>query len=498
MRTAALQLDDPRAQPAPADHATAPSRGLAGLSRLACHFLGVHRVEVALEDGDTRVVTELADVAATSPTLGILGDPPDSDGAPMPEGACIRVPLVTSGGREIGTLRAFGCARRTWGDAERSALQELAQAAVTELELHEQREGMRAASRIIAEQSERMREILDNTQQLVALVALDGSIQYGNEAWWSTLGMPPDAETAAWLRQRLDPASATRFDAARQRVLETEESDECEVVALSADHLPIDLALRLVPRYEAMHVTGVHVFGSDITERRRVERMKDQMVGIVSHELRTPIGAVQGALQLLTRLLPPSVGDKPRELLALASRNAQRLLALVNDLLDLERLETGQANIELQPVALDAAYAVAQDATAPLAERAGVTVHWDSGDAVVLADRDRLARVFINLVGNAIKFTPAGKEVRVDGTAEGAVWHLRVTDQGRGVPASERERIFERFSQVSRADATEKGGSGLGLTIARAIVQQHGGRIWVESEEGRGSVFHFTIPRLAG
>ncbi len=183
--------------------------------------------------------------------------------------------------------------------------------------------------------------------------------------------------------------------------------------------------------------------------------------------------------------------------MALAKRNADRLLSLVNDLLDLDRLEAGSAQFEPASLAMADVFQVVKDATTPLAERNGVRLEFGPGTLRAYADAKWLAHVVINLVGNAIKFTPEGGHVDVRCISEGAMVQVRIADTGRGIPADQVERIFERFAQVSRADATEKGGSGLGLAIAKAIVEQHGGRIWVESEVGKGTTFAFTLPAAA-
>jgi signal transduction histidine kinase len=398
------------------------------------------------------------------------------------------IPLVTSDGQTLGAFCAFDERPREWTAEELAVLRDLAQSAMTEIEL-------RFTSRLLEEQGEQLAQLLDNTSEIVARVAPDGTLRYANAACRRVVGDIPLGADTTWLREHLTAPSRVALDAAWNEALERGATSTIALTFLPDGRLPVEVELRLIASFTHGQLRAMRLFGRDVTESRRVERMKDQMIGIVSHELRTPIGAVQGALQLLERLLPTDIGAKERDLIALAKRNGERLLGLVNDLLDIERLEGGKAMFDMRDVNLAEVFAAAQDAVLPQAERAGVTLECADRGARVHGDPARLAQVAINLLGNAVKFSPRGGTVRVDAVDEGAHWRVRVADQGRGIPAADIDRVFERFAQVARTDASEKGGTGLGLTIARAIVLQHEGRIWVESEEGQGSTFQFTLPR---
>ena len=397
------------------------------------------------------------------------------------------MPLVTSDGQALGSFCAFDNKPHEWSEQDLQVLQDLAQAAMTEIEL-------RFAGRLLEEQGEQLRQLLDYTDELVARIGLDGALTYANGAWRRLLGEPSQPPRAGDLQSRVTSVGRALFDTAWADAQAGEPSDDLEV----GFHLPNGdtalVLLRLVPIVAQGQVRGVRIYGHDVTELRRAERAKDQVISLVSHELRTPIGAVQGAMQLIERLLPPPVPPKVQELVGLAKRNADRLLGLVNDLLDLDRLEAGSAPFEPRPLPLAELFGPVRDATAPQAEQAGVTLQLEPGATTVRGDRQWLSHVLINLVGNAIKFTPRGGTVCVSARRDAGVVELRVTDTGRGIPPEQVERVFERFAQVERKDASEKGGSGLGLAIAKAIVLQHGGRIWVESTVGRGTTFAFTLP----
>ncbi len=399
-------------------------------------------------------------------------------------------PLRGSEGETLGSLCVCDRSVREWTSTELDVLQDLAQAAMTEIELLR-------ATQLLRERGRELQSLLDTTDEFVARLSPRGDIQYANAALRRIIGAHPRLATPGGVFRILDPASRPLLEDAWRRVLALEASVDVALTLAPPGRPPVEVEARFEPNALSGSLKSIRFFGRDLTERRRIERMKDQMIGIVSHELRTPIGSVQGALQLLSRLLPADLPARERELIALASRNAERLLRLVNDLLDLERLESGAATVDRQNVALAEAFTAAQDATQPIADAAEVRLLWDAAGLRVSADADRVAQVVINLVGNAVKFSPRGGAVHVSALAQGEMCEVRVADEGRGIPPEDLDRVFERFAQVEHADAKQKGGTGLGLAIARAIVLGHGGRIWVESAVGRGSTFHFTLPLAA-
>lgn len=248
------------------------------------------------------------------------------------------------------------------------------------------------------------------------------------------------------------------------------------------------------PIVEDGRITGAVVTFRDVTERREVERLKDEFVAVVSHELRTPLTSIRGSLGLLAAGKLGEVSEKGRRMLEIAVQNTDRLVRLINDILDIERIESGRVTMELRPVDASELAHQAVDVMAAMAEKAGVRLYAWADRQPLEADPDRVLQVLTNLLSNAIKFSPAGGEVVLTVERGDGEVVFRVRDEGRGIPADRLESIFERFSQVDSSDAREKGGTGLGLAICRSIVQQHGGRIWVESAPGKGSTFTFTLP----
>lgn len=240
--------------------------------------------------------------------------------------------------------------------------------------------------------------------------------------------------------------------------------------------------------------TVVTVVVQDITDRRAVEKMKDEFISTVSHELRTPLTSIRGSLGLLASGKLGSLSDNGQRMLEIASANTDRLVRLINDILDVERMESGKVNLVKSPCNAAEVVRHAVDAVRSLAEREGMTIEVDAEPVSLVADSDRLVQVLTNLLGNAVKFSPAGSTTRVGARQHHRSVVFSVADQGRGIPADKVDSIFERFGQVDASDSREKGGSGLGLPICRSIVHHHGGNISVESESGRGSTFTFTIP----
>jgi PAS domain S-box-containing protein len=249
------------------------------------------------------------------------------------------------------------------------------------------------------------------------------------------------------------------------------------------------------PIREQGQVIGTVVTFRDIGERRAMERMKDEFVSVVSHELRTPLTSIRGALGLLTSGLVGALPEKGQRMLEIAVSNTDRLGRLINDILDIERMQSGKIVMQRQQCEVDALLTQATDEMRGMAEKAEVTLVVTPHRSLrVWADPDRIVQTLTNLLSNAIKFSPAGGTVWVGVTRQGEEAVVTVQDHGRGIPADKVASVFERFQQVDASDARAKGGTGLGLAICRNIVQQHGGRIWVESQLDAGSTFSFTLP----
>ncbi|HUP72003.1 MAG TPA: PAS domain S-box protein [Acidimicrobiales bacterium] len=239
----------------------------------------------------------------------------------------------------------------------------------------------------------------------------------------------------------------------------------------------------------------------DVTDRREVDRMKSEFIAVVSHEMRTPLTSIKGALGLVSGGATGSLSDTAQRMIEIAANNTDRLIRLVNDMLDLERIESGRITLVRRDVDLADLLRDAVAIMRPVAEREGVQIISEDADVDaprVLVDGDRIIQTVTNLLSNAVKFSPAGSCVRIrvdrhhdsDGRE---VVSVRVIDRGRGVPPEGANDIFVRFHQVDASDSRDKGGTGLGLAICKSIVDEHGGRIWMETTPGGGATCVFTL-----
>lgn len=255
---------------------------------------------------------------------------------------------------------------------------------------------------------------------------------------------------------------------------------------------PVDVALGAMDLPTGRHVVAVI---RDISERRRVESMKDAFVSTVSHELRTPLTSIAGSLGLLAGGAAGALPEKAARLVGIAHANSQRLVRLINDILDVEKLESGKVDFQMEPLDLRDVARRSIEGVKGYADQLNVALTLTPGDAApVRGDADRLIQVVTNLLSNAAKFSPTGGSVTVSVNPEARTARLSVQDQGPGIPDEFRARIFSKFAQADGTDARAKGGTGLGLSIAREIAERHGGRLWFESREGEGATFHLDLP----
>jgi PAS domain S-box-containing protein len=242
-------------------------------------------------------------------------------------------------------------------------------------------------------------------------------------------------------------------------------------------------------------IKGFFSMIEDITERKAVEQMKSEFISIASHEMRTPLTSIHGVVKLLCAGRLGELSESGAKMADMALRNSDRLVRLVNDILDLERMESGRDEISQQQC--DSAELIRQaiDTTRSLADEQKIRLEADAQSLVFLGDRDRLVQTLSNLISNAIKFSPAHSSICISSKLKQQNVLFSVQDRGRGIPKNKLENIFERFQQVDASDSRKKGGTGLGLAICRHIIEQHHGKIWVESVYGQGSTFYFQIPQ---
>jgi signal transduction histidine kinase len=232
---------------------------------------------------------------------------------------------------------------------------------------------------------------------------------------------------------------------------------------------------------------------------KELDRLKSDFVSNVSHELRTPLTAIKGAVDLLLREVPGRLNESQTHYLTRVRSNSQHLAGLINDLLDLARIEEGKVELKGTRVSVGGLVHEVMETVKPLAAEKPVLleVKLPEPSVLVWADRDKVTQVLMNLIGNAIKFTPPQGKVTVSASRDATDWaQVSINDSGPGISAEECQKIFEKFYQVSEGGEPKPKGTGLGLAISKALVELHGGKIWVKSEPGRGSTFSFTLPAL--
>ena len=248
------------------------------------------------------------------------------------------------------------------------------------------------------------------------------------------------------------------------------------------------------PIREQGKIVGAVVIFKDITERQIVERIKNEFVSVVSHELRTPLTSIRSALGLLTHGSLKNQPAKSQRMLEIAFDNTNRLVRLINDILDIERINSGKVTMKKQICNAAELMTQAVDEMQAMAEKAEINLISAPVETQLWADSDRIIQTFTNLLSNAIKFSSPHSTVCLSAKLEDSQILFQVKDQGRGIPEDKLETIFDRFQQVDASNSRNQGGTGLGLAICRSIVQQHGGKIWVESNLGNGSTFYLTLP----
>src|SRR6266850_5096212 len=345
-----------------------------------------------------------------------------------------------------------------------------------------------------------MQAAIDSLPDPVAIFNVDGNLQNVNQAAETLLGLRTDTGSKESLKNVEAPTRAV-FERIRSHVLSGKGTyipkgfeDAVQLGTLLGDRYFLP---RGAPVYEVRGViVGATVILQDVTRLRRFEELKNDLVATVAHEFRTPLTSLRMAVHLCTEQVAGPLTDKQAELLYAAREDTDRLQAMVDDILDLSRIESGK--IELYPLPTRVADLIEKAIEANKAEASAkglhLTVDFPVPEVKVLADHERIGHVFSNLIGNAVCHTAGEGSITLGGHVANGVVRFTVTDTGKGIPKEYHARIFEKFFQVP--DSGPKG-TGLGLYIAREIVWGHGGQIGVESEPGKGSSFWFTVPVAA-
>ena len=432
-----------------------------------------------------------------------------------------------------GLLIAHQCqATRHWAEFELELMQQLADQigiALSQAELLENLEGLVAertaklsqanlnlkqeisdrkdAEAALRHSEEQLRLIANGLPVLIAYVDKEQHYRFNNEAYKTWLGLSPPEIYDCHLLQVHGLEEYQQIQEYIEMALtgETVTYDRDLVLQDGCMH---SLSITYIPHIQEQDkIQGFFALTSDISDRKAIERMKDEFISVVSHELRTPLTSIHSSLKILATGKLGSLSTKGQRMLQIADEQTERLVRLVNNVLDLQRIQSGKIKINKQACQARELIIEAVQTMQTLAQEKAIQLLIEKDDFVVWADRDYIMQTLTNLLSNAIKFSPNNSNVWLSATTkhleESTKQHqpisfitFSVKDQGQGIPQDRLETIFERFQQVDSSDSRKKGGTGLGLAICRQIVEGHGGQIWAESCLEKGSTFYFTLPEL--
>lgn len=363
------------------------------------------------------------------------------------------------------------------------------------------------AQRLDAEQQLRRKEQnLEEAQRIAGLGSWELDVAknrvYLSREMRVLLGLTPGRRTIAYedFLQHILDEDRERVERSRHNAIQQTDSYVVEYrVANDNGHHTILEEQGIVRVDERGRVSSLSAIALDITQRQEMDRLKREFISMVSHELRTPLTAISGTLGLIEGGVAGDMPDKANELVGVAQRNALRLSKLVNDILDIDKLEFGSLPLELEAMDAEAMVREAIEENRGYADKLGVSIQFEAATerTMILGDRDRLIQVMTNLLSNAAKYSPNGASVQVGLKSTDGTLRIDISDQGPGIDESFRDRVFQKFSQGDTSDSRFQYGTGLGLNIAKLIVEKHGGSIGFDTVPGKGTTFWFELPRQA-
>jgi PAS domain S-box-containing protein len=347
-------------------------------------------------------------------------------------------------------------------------------------------------AKVLAENAIKERAILENAADVIFSINGKGTFSSLNPAVFKVFGYSPN-ELIGSKYMTLIPEENKEFTLATvTKMMEGGESRPFETRMKRKDGSVVDVSW--AAQWSESQKSLFCVL-HDVTARKAVDRLRQEVMQMVTHDLRTPLATIGNVLSILEDGRVGEVSDRAKEMVQLAQKNVSRMLELVNDLLEVEKMKAGMLKLDLDEVSLADIFEESLHAVSGWAQEQKVRIEYVPTTLKVFADEGRIVQVLNNLLGNAIKFSPAGKRVVLSAHEAYDYVEVRVKDEGRGIPENQRDVIFERFQQVHLSDAANRGGSGLGLAICKAILERHGGSIRVDSEEGFGSTFSFRLPK---
>ncbi len=415
-------------------------------------------------------------------------------------------PLRTADGFRLGTLCVIDIKPKNLTEDQKRILADLGSLVIDLLELRRATADAMAyakaqelSSQEIRDKEARFSAVVETVVDGIITIDERGTVDSFNPAAELIFGFAEEEIIGRNIKDLMPAPYRGEHDGYLERYRETGNRQiigigrEVEGLRKDGTTFPLELAV------SEMQVAGQRMFTGivrDVTERKRMERMKSEFVSTVSHELRTPLTSIKGSLGLIRAGAVGDIPGKPKAMLEIAYKNSDRLVHLINDILDMEKIEAGKMDFHLKPVDVTAIVEHALEANKGYGDEHGVTFALKamSPVAMIEGDEDRLMQVLSNLMSNAAKYSPEGAQVDISVTPHGDSVRISVTDRGPGIPKEFKARIFEKFSQADSSDTRQKGGTGLGLSITKAIVEQHGGTIGFETKAGKGSTFYFDLP----
>ncbi|HKY80025.1 MAG TPA: ATP-binding protein [Sphingobium sp.] len=408
-------------------------------------------------------------------------------------------PLRVANGQPVGTLCIIDSKPREFGERERLRLARLARTVVDLIELRVERFAADEHRRTLGAERQLLTLTVENVSGGVAVVDGDLRLMLWNQAFVDLFGYSPELVAGGGdacdlirltaERGELGPGDPDRIVAGFVESIRSTASGRLEVQRRDGRILDI--------RRESLRGGRFIMTARDVTQERQISRLKDELVSTVSHELRTPLTAISGALGLIAGGAAGELPEKARQLVAIGAKNAERLIQLVNDLLDMDKLQSGKLLFHFGDHELGPLLDEAIEQIEPFAHRFGVRVLLrQPGEPVVArVDPRRLCQVVTNLLSNACKFAP-DSEVRVTLERQGPVARIRVADEGPGISPEFRARLFNRFEQEDGAHQLGHTGTGLGLAISKSIIDAHGGSIALDPDARAGTTFLVELPLI--
>jgi PAS domain S-box-containing protein len=361
-------------------------------------------------------------------------------------------------------------------------------------EFNSMRWNLKSAVEKLTQEEKKMTAIVNSIAEGLILVDSDNRVLHINPAAERLLGLSEDSIDK-------DITELIQNDELIQIEQTPSKNEEANFVSeITLIHHDEKLVLRTIASPfldENGQTLGTVYLFDDITREKEIDQMKSDFISLVSHELRTPLTSIIGFVSFILDGKAGAINDRQRNSLARVQRQSKRLAALINDLLDISRIESGRIQMEQEPISLLEIVTQRIEEIRPQADEKSIRLDLTAPESVptIFGDEARMGQVFTNLIGNAIKFTPNNGEVSIKVRVDGSLLHVEVIDTGPGIPAEERQKVFDKFYQLSDISTRQQGGSGLGLSITKSIVEAHGGKLWIDDgNQGKGSNFQFVLP----